>query len=133
MTSLVVANAPLATASPPDNVPDPRGQAAIDRLGDRLPQVARAYGLSAAGLRARFLNDDSLSVDADEQLFYVDPAYDPSAASGSEPATAEAPPTTDPVFTLHSRLGADHVIYLDFDGHTTTGTPWNSNYSIATI
>ena len=133
MSSLLIPTAPVAVGAPPDHVPDPRGQAAIDRLGERLPAVARAYGLSAAKLRARFLNDNSLSVDIEERLFYVDPAYDPDSASGSEQSSAEAPPTTDPVFTLHSRPGADYVIYLDFDGHITTGTPWNSNYNVSTI
>lgn len=28
-------------------------------------------------------------------------------------------------FQLHSLPGADHTIYLDFDGHVTTGTSWN--------
>ena len=28
-------------------------------------------------------------------------------------------------FSLHSRPGADLTIFLDFDGHTTVGTPWN--------
>ena len=32
------------------------------------------------------------------------------------------------MFSLHSRPGADQVIYLDFDGHTTTGTSWNNSY-----
>jgi len=32
-------------------------------------------------------------------------------------------------FTLHSLPGADHVIYLDFDGHTTSGTDWNNIYN----
>lgn len=29
--------------------------------------------------------------------------------------------------------GADHTLYLDFDGHTTQGTTWNSQYGINTI
>lgn len=89
--------------------------------------------MAAAGLRALFLSDSSLSVDSRGQLFYVDTAYGPVAAPGSEPAAVAAPPTTDPVFSLHSRLGADHTIYLDFDGHTTTGTSWNTNYNVPTI
>jgi len=28
-------------------------------------------------------------------------------------------------FLLNSLPGANHTIYLDFNGHTTTGTPWN--------
>lgn len=30
-------------------------------------------------------------------------------------------------FFLHSRPGATKTIYLDFNGHTTTGTAWNTN------
>ncbi len=32
-------------------------------------------------------------------------------------------------FTLHSNPGATKVIYLDFDGHTVSGTSWNSSYN----
>ncbi|MEO5961513.1 MAG: PKD domain-containing protein [Opitutaceae bacterium] len=32
-------------------------------------------------------------------------------------------------FQLHSLPGATRVIYLDFDGHTTSGTQWNSSYT----
>jgi Metallo-peptidase family M12B Reprolysin-like len=31
-------------------------------------------------------------------------------------------------FKLHSNPGAKHRIFLDFDGHVTSGTIWNSNY-----
>ena len=34
--------------------------------------------------------------------------------------------------TLHSRPGATRVIYLDFDGHVTQNTPWNSAGPITT-
>jgi hypothetical protein len=29
--------------------------------------------------------------------------------------------------------GANHTVYLDFDGHITTGTSWNSSYGVTTI
>ncbi len=29
--------------------------------------------------------------------------------------------------------GANHTIYLDFDGHVTTGTSWNSSYNVTSI
>lgn len=32
-------------------------------------------------------------------------------------------------FLLHSNPGASRVLYLDFDGHTTTGTTWNTSYT----
>lgn len=34
-----------------------------------------------------------------------------------------------PEFQLHSLPGANHTIYLDFDGHVTSGTPWNDNFT----
>ena len=36
-------------------------------------------------------------------------------------------------FFLHSNPGAKHTIYLDFDGHVTTNTLWNSEYGISSI
>ena len=111
----------------------PRGQAAIDRIGSRLPAVARNNGLSTASLRALFLSDLTLSVDGGDQLFYVDQAYGEVSSSSPESSSSEAPPTTDPVFSLHSRPGADHVIYLDFDGHTTVNTSWNGSYGTTLV
>lgn len=32
-------------------------------------------------------------------------------------------------FFLNSNPGANHTIFLDFDGHTTSGTAWNSNFN----
>ena len=66
-------------------------------------------------------------------LVIFDPAPDPSisyseAASTAVPAAA-APFPLDQTFLLHSTPGASKVIYLDFDGHTTSGTLWNSSYT----
>ncbi|BAY27612.1 hypothetical protein NIES2100_74370 [Calothrix sp. NIES-2100] len=36
-------------------------------------------------------------------------------------------------FFLNSLPGANHTIYLDFDGHTTSGTQWNTSKNIANI
>ena len=41
-------------------------------------------------------------------------------------------PTTE-TFILHSRPGATRKIYLDFTGHTTTGTSWNTAFSKTTF
>ena len=45
---------------------------------------------------------------------------------------ASAVPTAD-TFKLHSNPSAGHTIYIDFDGHVTVGTTWNSAYNINTI
>jgi serralysin len=44
---------------------------------------------------------------------------------------AEFAPITDlsNTFKLNSNPGASHTIYLDFDGHTTSGTVWNALYT----
>ncbi|MFO0011727.1 MAG: cadherin domain-containing protein [Planctomycetota bacterium] len=46
-----------------------------------------------------------------------------SGASGNAPAD---PPLSD-TFKLHSRPSATKTIYLDFDGFTARGTPWNTS------
>ena len=37
------------------------------------------------------------------------------------------------VLNLASNPGCERTLYLDFDGHTTTGTRWNRDYNIASI
>ncbi|WP_353931255.1 DUF4347 domain-containing protein [Okeanomitos corallinicola TIOX110] len=37
--------------------------------------------------------------------------------------------STNDAFKLHSKPDAQHTIYLDFDGHTTSGTYWNTSYA----
>jgi hypothetical protein len=111
-----------AVADPPDWA---GGQAAVSRLGDRLPAVAAQNSLSPGQLRSNLLTDPTLLVDAQDQLLYVEPTAEQAEASEAA-AIAEAA-TIDPAaaFTLHSRPGSSRVIYLDFDGHTLVNTAWN--------
>jgi PKD repeat protein len=105
-----------------------RGQSAIDSLGSRLPGVAGAYGMTARELHLRLTADPSIALDTEGRLLFT--------CEGPEAATTApilgnptlAAPIAD-TFKLHSRPGATKVIYLDFDGHTTTGTPWNSGFA----
>ena len=64
-------------------------------------------------------------VDANNQLLYVEPQVD-----GADVADGVAGPLAVPIdasgtFALHSRPGSRRVVYLDFDGHTISGTAWN--------
>ena len=52
-----------------------------------------------------------------------DPASGSGGVSFGQPAF-----DASQAFKLHSRAGANHRIYLDFDGHVTTSTSWNSSY-----
>ena len=67
------------------------------------------------------------------EMVHFDPAPDPLmldylAVAASVPQAA-APFPLDQTFTLHSAPGASKVIYLDFDGHTTSGTQWITEFT----
>ena len=94
-------------------------------------------GCATVELRDLFLADPTLAVDNSDQLLYIDalaPGEEAAAAPSADPdGPAGAPPTDGPEFQLASLPGADKTIYLDFDGHVTTGTNWNSQYGVTTI
>jgi autotransporter-associated beta strand protein len=104
-----------------------RGEAAIAALGKRLPEVAAYYGQSPQRLREVFRADRSLWVDPAGRLLFAcelecadcDHAHaeeDDNVAESIGP-TDPSPFDTSQAFLLHSRPGANRVIYLDFDGH----------------
>ncbi len=124
---------PFKSHGPPFSFPGgKRGQEAITALQNRLPQVASRYGKSAEKLKKNFLHDKDLWLDPAENLLYLcsfdisdaDPAPAPAAA-----VITTVPQPLDQTFRLHSLPGASRVIYLDFDGHVTSGTVWNTNFN----
>jgi len=124
----ITSQAALATSGAPAD-PFARGQEAIQRLGDRLPSVAQQYGMSTVELQRLFQEDATLAVDAAGRLAYIDaPAPGETVAAEPSTVTAYAPPITGPEFQLASLPGADKTIFLDFDGHVTSGTAWNGSY-----
>ncbi len=50
-----------------------------------------------------------------------------AAEAADNPTGSSQAPAASEAFTLHSNPGANRTIFLDFDGHTTTGTEWNNN------
>lgn len=111
-----------------------QGAQAVDQLGTDLPEVAAGHDLTAGELSEELRQDDALWVDRCGELYYAEPVP-PAGATDAEPAgepTVEATVVPLPdTFTLHSRPGAQRVIYLDFDGHSLTATAWNSAYGLA--
>ena len=88
--------------------------------------------MAPARLRELFLSDPYLAVDEADNLLFID-EFTPDEAAGAA-GTAEATalalqPLTD-TFRLHSLPGVTKVIYLDFDGHTTSGTAWSGGATI---
>ena len=128
----------------------PPGRFRDELLG--LSDAARTRALTAlATLRIPLNNLASLHVDPAGDLYYaclqLDPALDASDSLPLSPVptvarSALAPSSTAPtaaaaeLFTVsvptnlpparHSNPGSTRVIYLDFNGHTVTGTSWNS-------
>ena len=107
------------------------GTALIDALGNNLTAIAAWYGKTGAELRNLIAQDPSLHGDIRGKLLYIcdaPPPQDAAMTSGSG-TVAASPFPGEQTFLLHSRPGATRVIYLDFKGHTTSGTSWNSSFT----
>lgn len=105
-------------------------------LGSKLPQIAAWYDRSDKDLKDLCQKDKTLRMDRQGHLHYVCEGLLPlqnavvkgSTASGGTTTSSGTLSVTD-TFLLHSKPGASKVIYLDFDGHTTSGTYWNSSFT----
>jgi hypothetical protein len=111
-----------------------RSQQIPGLLGDKLEEVASWYDHSADELREMCQKDKSLCSDRQGRLHFVCAGLLPLQAAAANATTASggtaaAAITATDAFALHSRPGASKVIYLDFDGHTTSGTSWNTSYT----
>ena len=135
-----------ASAETSDLVELPRnykGQEAIDFLGNKTAKVAQAHGLTQEKLKQMLLLDDTMRVDGNGLILYVDHTADPQpelpvgkgaalpVAAGATTSGAAVPiaSTANPAnaFLLHSKPGASKTIYLDFDGHSAQGTAWSAS------
>lgn len=103
----------------------------IGALGQSLPEVARWYGETEQSFRALIQRDKSLVADRQGQLAYVcQGIVAQGATTTTSTTTVAAGPFPDTqTFLLHSRPTSTKKIFLDFDGHTTSGTSWNSSYT----
>ncbi|MBL8820475.1 MAG: hypothetical protein JNL58_30910 [Planctomyces sp.] len=54
---------------------------------------------------------------------------DATTIAGGTNTGGSSPFLLSQTFFLHSNPGARHTIYLDFNGHTTSGTSWNSSFT----
>ena len=122
LTVLAQAQAP-ADAGAPDLPRPANGADAIRLLGDDLVAAAEANGLSSAELR-RILREDP-SAWLDRRRAHVLRRADPMPVP-PDLVEGVAPYPLDQTFLLHSRPASTHVIYLDFDGTTVSGTAWNN-------
>ena len=99
-------------------------------MSARLPEVAARHNLTTQALAQLFRTDLNLWIDKTDKLVYLDEYVPQNSGTASATDIAPAAPALlAQTFQLHSLPGAAKVIYLDFDGHTTSGTPWNQNFT----
>ena len=123
------------TQSPIDQLLDQpaQGKTALAKVQSRLAEVAEHNGLPEQKLLDILATDKTSWLDADGRLFFREPTLTQAqkAAKASPRKAAKAVAAAEgPAFELHSKPGSNRVIYLDFDGHTITGTAWNASKGI---
>jgi len=106
------------------------GQDAVDAIGVEMGAVAASNHVSPTALIAEFLSDPSLFVDVHDRVLYMDqgdgvPDGAAGPPSGGSASVLGFQPTHSQVFSLQSNPSAPISLFLDFDGHTTSGTWWN--------
>ena len=107
-----------------------KGHDAVKNLGNKLPDVAKHYRMSPERFAEILQTDRHAWLDKTGRLLFVDefpppPANNTTVAPAGTVAAAAPFPVGD-TFLLHSKPGSQRVIYLDFNGYTTTGSAWNS-------
>ncbi|MDR1383866.1 MAG: hypothetical protein LBJ67_08495, partial [Planctomycetaceae bacterium] len=95
--------------------------------------------VNRSNFRSRSLNIEPLEdrallsatpLEPQSPVLFICPPYEPLNVWAAEADVSAAPPySLEETFLLHSNPDAHHVIYLDFNGHTTTGTEWNNSYN----
>lgn len=102
------------------------GQEAIDYLGEKINHIAVQQNVEIDYLKNQILNDATLRVDKEGNLLYVD----------EMPANTSQNDISNVVFfngdatKLHSKPGAQKVIFLDTDGYDATNSVWGAGYNI---
>lgn len=95
-----------------------------------LPEAPRRAALARLEAeRVPLFDVRSLHVDAEGMLFYACPAAPDStqAVTAEMLAPSQAPVPISSPPARSSKPGSTKIIYLDFNGHTVTGTAWNSS------
>lgn len=112
------------------NLPEKsQGQAAIQGLGDKLPEVAAWYGKTPTEFSELLRRDNTLWLDKSGRIFFVEKRPNiQNENSAPAPSTSSAPLSHTNTMSLHSKPDSTKVIYLDFTGFFTTGRAWNVSY-----
>ena len=101
-----------------------------------VPESSAAFEITALETPGRPIRAGNREIDCWGNVAYLAPVPglrfapstdDPATAGAAVPAAASFSP--EDTFFLHSFPSATKTIYLDFDGHVTSGTRWNTRYN----
>jgi len=103
-----------------------KGPKIVEKLAERLQKVAMKHGLTEEEFNEWVSSDSSVRLDELDNLYHVCEGLVVEAPGVDADATSFVTSTTQDAFNLSSNPGAALTIYLDFDGHVTSGTIWNN-------
>lgn len=111
---------------------------AADASEGRVARAASSIHMDIDAFKHIATNDHDLKIDGVDRPFYTCSGLIPAdltIPTGPASSTFTNPPfavDSTTAFQLHSRPGASYVIYLDFNGHTTTYAGWNGGVAFTT-
>jgi hypothetical protein len=124
-----VAPTPLAQVKPADA--SGRTASTTYRPAPQSTMAEREEAAAFAGVeRTHFLkaceHDNDLQLASGKAPLFACRGMQAPVGPDTTPITTTPTYPTSQTFTLHSRPSSSRKIYLDFNGHTTTGTFWNT-------
>jgi PKD repeat protein len=111
-----------------------RSAEALRRLGKKLPEVAAWYRMTPEKLTSIMEQDSNAWLDEEGRVMFIDEFPEPPETMEGISTTTSvgaAPYPLDTTFSLHSKPGSQRVLYLDFTGHTMSGSAWSSGTIVA--
>ncbi len=121
-TSNAAVTTPVTGANPSRR--EARGASKSER--DR---AADESGVERVGFDQACGNHKHLYLDRSNRAHFICLGAQAQVGPDTTAYTATASQPLANTFLLHSRPGAAKVIFLDFNGHTTSGTSWNNAYA----
>lgn len=106
-----------------------KSRPAYEGSDDDQGRAAQEAEVDSPSFKKAARSDKHMRLDRDGRAHYVCQALPAQVGPDTTPYTSTALYPLTQTFLLHSRPGAAKVIYLDFKGHTTTGTSWNTTYT----
>jgi PKD repeat protein len=128
------APAGAATSTNPNVTSTGNGTSTSRRHADKTTRAERdraadESGVERVGFDRACGNHKHLYFDRSNRAHFICLGAQAQVGPDTTAYTATANQPLANTFLLHSRPGAAKVIFLDFNGHTTTGTSWNNAYA----